>query len=125
MACNIWGIKIKDDQNDRIAKFIAGTFISRNDRLAVAKAYNDGRIYKYAYRKHIVSTKEEFDKMNGNSFKKLLRDYANENIPSILRSAALTQNDTRGGWTSSIAKEHAVRYTDDILKTIYFNNLLS
>jgi len=125
MACNIWGIRIKDDQNDRIAKFIAGTFISRNDRLAVAKAYNDGRIYKYAYRKHIVSTKEEFDKMNGNSFKKLLRDYANENIPSILRSAALTQNDTRGGWTSSIAKEHAVRYTDDILKTIYFNNLVT
>ena len=125
MSCNIYGFYLSHDKDGKLSKYIADTFDDKDDRRLIASRLENNKIYDWALKNNIVKNKDDFYDMNGNSFKAMLRKYADEQWPNIKRGFAKRQGTTLENWTSTSVQNKAKKYTGDIIKTKYFEKLAS
>ena len=123
MSCNIYGFYLSNDKDGKLSKYIADTFDDKDDRRLIASRLENNKIYDWALKNNIVKNKDDFYDMNGNSFKAMLRKYADEQWPNIKRGFAKRQGTTLENWTSTSVQNKAKKYTGDIIKTKYFEKL--
>ena len=123
MNCNIPNINYPSWITDKTKKFIENELSSILERKVVVNDLANGKLQKWAEIRNEIEEGEDLNKLNGNTFKKIIRQYITYKSRSISRTAVGKQGIQLRNWTNARARKDALKYTAYEIAKEYFNAL--
>ena len=123
MNCNIPNINYPSWITDKTKKFIENELSSILERKVVVDDLANGSLQKWAESRNEIEEGEDLNKLNGNTFKRIIRQYITYKSRSISRTAVGKQGIQLRNWTDARARKDALKYTAFEIAKTYFNAL--
>ena len=123
MNCNIPNINYPSWITDKTKKFIETEFSSILERKIVVDDLANGELQKWAESRNEIEEGEDLNKINGNTFKKIIRRYIAYKSRRISKTAIGKQGIQLRNWTDARARKDALKYTAYEIAKEYFNAL--
>ena len=123
MNCNIPNINYPSWISDKTKKFIEKELSSVLERKIAVDDLSNGNFQKWAEDRNEIQEGEDLNKINGNTFKRLIRQYITYKSRRISKTAVGKQGIQLRNWSDARARKDALRYTAFEIAKQYFDVL--